>query len=82
MLALTFANKDDYDKIRESDTFDIIGLKGFTPGTPLKLVIHHQDDNMEETIIVNHSYNENQIDWFRAGSALNLIRLNQANEQR
>lgn len=77
MLALTFANKEDYNRIRESDTFDIIGLKTFTPGVPLKMTIHHKDDGSEETITVNHSYNENQIDWFRAGSALNLIRQNQ-----
>ncbi len=78
MLALTFANKDDYNKIRENDTFDILGLKKFVPGVPLKLAIHHHDDGTEETITVNHSYNDNQIDWFKAGSALNLIRLNQA----
>jgi aconitate hydratase len=78
MLALTFAHKDDYDKIQESDTFDITGLPEFAPGKPLYLVIHHHDSGTDEIITLNHSYNENQIDWFKAGSALNLIRLNQA----
>ncbi|MFA6128860.1 MAG: aconitate hydratase [Bacteroidales bacterium] len=78
MLAITFANKEDYDKIRETDTFDITGLESFTPGVPLKVIIHHNDDGTSEIITVNHSYNENQILWFKAGSALNLIRLNQA----
>jgi len=77
MLAITFSNKEDFGKIRENDTFDITGLEQFTPGTPLQLTIHH-DDGSKEIIKVNHSYNENQIDWFRAGSALNLIRLKHA----
>jgi len=74
MLALTFANKDDYDKIREDDTFDIIELKEFSPGKPLIVVINHTDGTNEK-IITNHSYNKNQIEWFKAGSALNLIRI-------
>ncbi len=78
MLALSFANKEDYNKIRENDTFDITGLEDFRTGVPLKLTIHHQDDGSEEIITVNHSYNDNQIEWFKAGSALNLIRRNQA----
>ncbi len=73
MLALTFANKNDYDKIQEDDVFDITGLISFTPGTPLKLVIHHSNGT-SEIITVNHSYNENQIEWFKAGAALNIIR--------
>lgn len=78
MLALTFANKNDYDKIQEDDTFDITGLKSFTPGKPLTLVIHHLDYKSDE-ISLNHSYNEIQIKWFKAGSALNLIKIhNQA----
>jgi len=77
MLAITFANKEDYDKIRENDTFDITGLQGFMPGVPLKMAVHH-DDGSDEVITVNHSYNDNQIEWFKAGSALNLIRLNNA----
>lgn len=78
MLAVTFANKEDYDKIRENDTFDITGLENFKTGVPLHLTIHHRDDGTDEIITVNHSYNNNQIEWFKAGSALNLIRLNQA----
>jgi len=73
MLALTFANKEDYDKIRENDSLDIIGLTTFAPGVPLQLALHH-DDGSSETIQVNHSYNEQQIEWFKAGGALNIIR--------
>jgi aconitate hydratase len=73
MLGLTFANKADYDKIREDDTFDITGLTTFTPNVPLTLVIHHSDGT-EESISMNHSYNEQQIEWFKAGGALNIIR--------
>ncbi len=73
MLALTFAHPADYDKIREDDQVDIVGLTTFAPGTPLKLVLHHSDGQSDE-IIVNHTYNENQIEWFKAGGALNIIR--------
>jgi aconitate hydratase len=73
MLALTFDNKDDYDKIQEDDTIDVIGLKEMSPGMPLTIILHHKDGTSEE-IKANHSYNESQIEWFRAGSALNLIR--------
>ena len=73
MLALTFANKADYDKIQEDDTIDILGLMTFKPGTPLKLALHHKDGKSEE-ITVNHSYNQQQIEWFKAGGALNIIR--------
>jgi aconitate hydratase len=73
MLALTFANKADYDKIQEDDSLDILGLTTFKPGTPLKLAIHHTDGRSEE-ISVNHSYNQQQIEWFKAGGALNIIR--------
>ncbi|MBM2815389.1 MAG: Aconitate hydratase [Ignavibacteria bacterium] len=73
MLGLTFAKKEDYDNIREDDTIDIIGLKEFAPNIPLKLVLHHNDGTTDE-IKVNHSYNEAQIEWFHAGSALNLIK--------
>ncbi len=74
MLALTFANKADYDKIAEDDTFDILGLTGFMPGTPLRIVAHHADGSMDE-IVANHTYSDGQIGWFKAGSALNLIKL-------
>ena len=73
MLALTFANKEDYDLILEDDTIDVIGLTHFTPGTPLTLVLHHADGTSNE-IIANHTYNEQQIQWFKAGAALNIIR--------
>ncbi|MBX7095697.1 MAG: aconitate hydratase [Flavobacteriales bacterium] len=73
MLALTFANKEDYNKIQEDDHFDIVGLTSFAPGTPLTLVIHHSNGSSEE-IKVNHSYNAQQIEWFKAGGALNIIR--------
>ena len=74
MLGLTFANKADYDKIREDDIIDIVGLKSFAPGKSLTAIIRHADGKNEE-IEVNHTYNENQIEWFKAGSALNLIRM-------
>jgi len=73
MLALTFANKEDYDKIEEDDTFDIVGLTSFAPGKQLTLVVHHKDGRREE-IKLNHTYNQQQIEWFKAGGALNVIR--------
>lgn len=73
MLALTFADKADYEKIQEDDTIDIIGLTEFTPGKPLTLVFNHADGSKHE-IKVNHSYNAQQIEWFKAGGALNIIR--------
>ena len=73
MLALTFADKHDYDKVQEDDTIDIIGLTEFTPGQPLTMVLHHRD-GFEERVTLNQTYNEAQIGWFKAGSALNLIR--------
>jgi aconitate hydratase len=72
MLALTFADKADYDKIREDDIFDITGLMTFVPDKQLTIVIHHSDGKIEK-ILVNHTYNKNQIDWFKAGSALNAM---------
>jgi len=73
VLAMTFADPADYDKVLEDDTFDVVGLNGFAPGKPLTVVIHHADGS-SDTIKVNHTYNQNQIEWFKAGSALNLIR--------
>lgn len=73
MLGLTFANKEDYDKIREDDVIDIVGLTTFTPDVPLTLVLNHADGTKED-FKVNHSYNAQQIDWFKAGGALNIIR--------
>ncbi|MFL2983538.1 MAG: aconitate hydratase [Candidatus Neomarinimicrobiota bacterium] len=75
MLALTFSNKSDYDKIFEDDVFDFINLDSFAPNKPLKLIVKHFDGN-EDYIICNHTYNSMQIEWFKAGSALNLIRSN------
>ncbi len=73
MLGLTFADKDDYDKILEDDTIDILGLTEFAPDKPLTLVLHHANGTTEQ-FPVNHSYNAQQIDWFKAGGALNIIR--------
>ena len=72
VLALTFQKKEDYNKIQEDDNFDILGLLNFTEGEPLVLIAHHIDGTLNE-IIVNHTYNQNQIEWFKAGSALNCI---------
>jgi len=73
MLALTFAKPGDYDLVREDDRIDILGLSTFRPGEPLRIVLKHSDGSHDE-IRVNHTYNEQQIEWFRAGAALNLIR--------
>lgn len=70
MLALTFADKHDYDKVREEDKISIIGLKDFAPGRPLTAILYHADGT-EESFAVNHTYNDLQIKWFKAGSALN-----------
>ncbi len=73
MLALTFADKPDYDKIQEDDSIDILGLTSFAPDVPLTLVFNHKDGS-SDTITVNQSYNQQQIEWFKAGGALNIIR--------
>ena len=73
MLALTFANKEDYAKIQENDDIDVMGLVSFKPGKPLEIVLHHSDGS-RDIIPANHSYNEQQIEWFKAGGALNMIR--------
>lgn len=72
MLALTFANEADYDKIKEDDTFNFVDLTSFAPGKPLTIEITHADGSVEN-ILANHTYNDSQIGWFKAGSALNLI---------
>ena len=74
MLAVTFADPADYDRIREDDTVDVLGLDAFTPGAPLTVVLRHADGT-EDRFPVNHTYNEAQIAWYKAGGALNLIRL-------
>ena len=73
MLALTFANKEDYDKVQEDDSVDIVGLTSFEPGVPLTVILNHADGT-KDSIHVNHTYNAPQIDWFKAGGALNVIR--------
>jgi aconitate hydratase len=73
MLALTFANKEDYDKVQEDDSIDIVGLTSFTAGQPLTVILNHGDGSSVE-VTVNHTYNEQQIEWFKAGGALNVIR--------
>ena len=73
MLALTFADESDYDKIQEDDTFSTLDLDQFAEDRPIELRVKHADGS-EDKILTNHTYNSNQIDWFRAGSALNLIK--------
>ncbi|NQY06355.1 MAG: aconitate hydratase, partial [Flavobacteriaceae bacterium] len=73
MLGLTFANENDYDKIQEDDTFNFIDLNEFAPGKPLIIEIVHAD-GLQDVIKVNHTYNQGQIEWFKEGSALNLIK--------
>lgn len=73
MLALTFVDKTDYDKILEDDSIDINGLTTFAPGTPLTITLNHKDGT-RNVIQVQHTYNQQQIEWFKAGAALNIIR--------
>jgi len=80
MLGLTFAVKEDYDKIREDDTIDIMGLTEFTPNKALALFLHHSDGT-SDVIQANHTYNDQQIEWFKAGGALNIIRREFAAQQ-
>ena len=80
VLAITFGNKDDYGKIQEDDKIDVLGLTSFEPGKQLSIVLHHADGSSDE-FNVNHTYNDIQIEWFKAGSALNLIRKMNKNQQ-
>jgi len=73
MLGLTFANEKDYDLIKEDDTFNFLDLNKFSPGEQLTLEIFHEDGS-QDVIKLNHTYNENQIEWYKEGSALNLIK--------
>ena len=73
MLGLTFHNKEDYELVREGDLVDVLGLTELAPGKPLEIVLHHSDGSSDR-FLANHTLNENQIEWFKAGSALNLIR--------
>ena len=77
MLALTFAHKADYDKIQEDDSIDLNGLMDFAPGKDLTLALNHKDGSVD-AIVCNHTYNDQQIEWFKAGGALNIIRKNVA----
>ncbi len=73
MLALTFADKSDYDKVQEDDTINFVDLTEFAPGKPLTIELVHADGSTDR-ILANHTYNDAQIEWFKAGSALNLIK--------
>jgi aconitate hydratase len=73
MLALTFVDKNDYNKVRENDQISILGLTEFTPGKNLKVVLAHSDGTTD-SFEVAHTYNEQQIGWFKAGSALNSMK--------
>ncbi|CAM1341056.1 aconitate hydratase [Tenacibaculum aestuarii] len=73
MLGLTFANEADYDLIQEDDTFNFLDLNEFAPNKPLTIEVVHADGS-KDTIIANHTYNEGQIEWYKEGSALNLIK--------
>jgi aconitate hydratase len=77
MLGLTFANEADYDKIKEDDRFNFVDLNEFAPGKQLTIEIEHADKSVD-IIKVNHTYNQQQIDWFKYGSALNFIKANNA----
>ncbi|MDH6306658.1 aconitate hydratase [Parabacteroides sp. PF5-5] len=72
MLALTFVNKNDYDKVREEDHISIIGIQTFKPGEPLSVILYHADGT-QDSFNVNHTYNDLQIEWYKAGSALNYL---------
>lgn len=74
MLALTFSNEGDYELIQEADVFNFLNLNEFAPGKPISIELVHADGS-KDVISVNHTYNEQQIGWFKAGSALNLIKL-------
>ena len=73
LLALTFSNPDDYEKILEDDKISLVDLNNLQPGKQVKCIITHNDGNKEE-IMLNHSYNQAQIEWFKSGSALNVLR--------
>ncbi|MBK9195649.1 MAG: aconitate hydratase [Flavobacteriales bacterium] len=77
MLALTFSDETDYDKIQEDDRIDFTDLTSFAPGKPLTLVFKHKGGG-SDTVVCNHTYNAQQIEWFKAGGALNIIRAQQA----
>ena len=73
VLPLTFKNPADYDKVREDDRIDFVGLADLAEDRPVKMVLHHPDGNSDE-VLLNHTLTDEQISWFRAGSALNKIK--------
>lgn len=73
LLGLTFNDENDYDKIQEDDRFDFIDLHEFAPDKSISIKVRHKDGS-EDVIVTNHTYNENQIEWYKSGSALNLIK--------
>jgi aconitate hydratase len=73
MLGLTFANENDYDLIQEDDTFNFTDLSEFAPGKPLTIEVVHADGS-KDIVMADHSYNDSQIEWYNEGSALNLIK--------
>ena len=73
LLGLTFNDENDYEKIQEDDRFDFIDLHEFAPDKPISIKVRHKDGS-EDVIVTNHTYNENQIEWYKSGSALNLIK--------
>ena len=75
ILALTFENPDDYDRLQQGDKVSLIGLNALAPNKPVKCIICHENNETEEISLV-HSYNDLQLEWFRAGSALNMLRHN------
>jgi aconitate hydratase len=77
MLAITFADPEDYNKVQEDDIIDVMGLTKFAPGNQLTVVLHH-GNGTSESFAVNHTYNQQQIEWFKAGAALNIIRMKSA----
>ncbi|MBB3188021.1 aconitate hydratase [Microbacter margulisiae] len=79
VLAITFANATDYDKVQENDTIDVLGLSEFTPTQTLYVRLHHKDGTSDKFRAV-HTYNQEQIDWFKAGSALNKLKSETATE--
>ena len=73
MLGITFANENDYDLIQETDIFNFVDLKSFAPLKPINIEVIHSDDSRDK-ISANHTYNTQQIEWYKEGSALNLIK--------
>jgi aconitate hydratase len=73
VLPLVFDDPDDFDKVRETDRISVVGLKELAPGQPVEVVLHHADGG-EDRVLTRHSLNDEQVEWFKAGSALNVLR--------